>query len=189
MPDDSHGTSRDAPLEALAARAASDPVDREAFGALYDATYDRIYAYIRVRVRDDHLAEDLTEGVFLDALAAISRYRPRGGGILAWLFRIARNDVLDHARRRRDVVPIDVASRRKSVDHGPEERAVAAEERERVTTAVASLPGRQRDVIILRFTSGLTVLETAEALGLSETATKSLQFRAMKTLQEMLRDD
>jgi RNA polymerase sigma-70 factor, ECF subfamily len=188
MPDDPHGTSRDAPLEALAARAASDPVDREAFGELYDATYDRVYGYVRNRVGDAHLAEDITEGVFLDALAAISRYRPRGGGILAWLFRIARNDVLDHARRRRDVVPIDAARHRRNHDDDPVERAVATEERARLRNAVAALPERQRDVILLRFTSGLTVTETAAALGLSDAATKSLQFRAMKNLQEMLRD-
>lgn len=188
MPEDLHGSSRDAPLEALAARAASEPADREAFGLLYDATYDRVYAYVRARTNDDHLAEDITEGVFLDALASISRYKARGGGVLAWLFRIARNDVLDHARRRRDVVPISDAIEQRDHASDPERRAVAADEQARVADAVSRLPDKQRDVILMRFSGGLSISETAHALGISGSAAKSLQFRAMKSLQEALRD-
>lgn len=188
MPDASHGTDRDAPLEALAVRAASDPSDREAFGALYDATYGRVYAYVRARVDTDHLAEDITEGVFADALASIERYRARGGGIVAWLFRIARNDVHDHARRRRKVVPLHAAPEQRDLRSTPEEHAIATDERARVAAAVRNLPERQRDVIAMRFAAGLSIEQTADALAMSVPAVKSLQFRAMQRLQEMLRD-
>lgn len=190
MPDDHAGTGRDASLEMLAARAASNPDDREAFGELYDATHGRVYAYVRARVEIDAIAEDLTEGVYLDALAAIGRYRARDGGILAWLLRIARNDVLDHARRARvrQISSLDeVASQ---VDPGatPEEHIVARDEHARLRTAVEGLPERQREVIWMRFASGLGVTETARAMGVSISAVKSLQFRAMTNLQEILRD-
>lgn len=190
MPDDHPDTGRDASLEVLAARAASDPDDREAFGELYDATHGRVYAYIRARVEIDAVAEDLTEGVYLDALAAIGRYRARDGGALAWLLRIARNDVHDHARRARirQVTSLDDLSAPIDPAATPEEHAVARDEHTRIRTAVDSLPERQRDVIWMRFASGLGVTETARAMGVSVSAVKSLQFRAMRNLQEMLSD-
>src|SRR5512140_2966596 len=72
--------------------------DVSAFGQLYDKHVDAIYRYVYYRVRDDAEAEDLTSDVFMRALKAISRYEPRQA-FLAWLYRIARNAVIDRARR------------------------------------------------------------------------------------------
>src|SRR5688500_1355368 len=81
---------------ALAVRASKG--DPAAFGALYDRHFTAVYRYVYYRVRDDAEAEDLTSDVFMKALRAIRRYEPRQA-FLAWLYRIARNAVIDHVRR------------------------------------------------------------------------------------------
>jgi len=81
---------------ALAVRASQG--DPTAFGTLYDRHVSAVYRYVYYRVRDDSEAEDLTSDVFMKALRAIPRYEPRQA-FLAWLYRIARNAVIDHVRR------------------------------------------------------------------------------------------
>src|SRR6266581_9159584 len=83
---------------ALAVRASKG--ETAAFGALYDRHVEAVYRYVYYRVRDDAEAEDLTSDVFMRALRAISRYEPRQA-FLAWLYRIARNAVIDRSRRTR----------------------------------------------------------------------------------------
>ena len=91
---------------ALAVRASHGDVT--AFGLLYDRHVDAIYRYVYYRVRDDAEAEDLTSDVFMKALRAIPRYEPRQA-FLAWLYRIARNAVIDRARRGNRQVPFEDA--------------------------------------------------------------------------------
>lgn len=115
-------TDRDDDL-ALAAR--SDPA---AFGLLYDRHRLAVYRYLRTRTASADDAAELTAVVFERALAAMSRYRPSGGGILAWLLRIARNAAID-ASRRGSSVPLvtDFADERPLVT--PEDAALANERR------------------------------------------------------------
>jgi len=82
---------------ALARRAAAG--DAEAFGVLYDRYMDAVYRYVFYRVRNEAEAEDVTSDVFMRALRAIPKYEPRQA-FLAWLYRIARNAVIDRSRRR-----------------------------------------------------------------------------------------
>ena len=81
---------------ALATRATAG--DAEAFGALYDRYVDAVYRYVYYRVRNEAEAEDVTSEVFFKALRAMPRYRPRQP-FLAWLYRIARNAVIDRSGR------------------------------------------------------------------------------------------
>src|SRR5687767_3049379 len=75
--------------------------DRDAFGKLYLRYFDGIYGYLRTALRDPHEAEDAAQDVFMQALRAIPRYELRGQPPRRWLFRIARNQAIDRARRRR----------------------------------------------------------------------------------------
>src|ERR1700752_1940100 len=79
-----------------------------AVGLLYDRHVDAIYRYVYYRVRDDAEAEDLTSDVFMRALKAMPRYEPRQA-FLAWLYRIARNAVIDRARRGKSQVSYEDA--------------------------------------------------------------------------------
>src|SRR5690606_19987857 len=91
--------------------------DTAAFGLLYQRYLPRIYRYLRARVATEDDAADLTQQVFIQALAAISHYQDRGLPFAAWLFRIARNAATDAARRHRPTV---------SWDQVPEQRHPAA---------------------------------------------------------------
>src|SRR5690349_3962330 len=82
--------------------------DREAFGALYELYFERIYRYVRLKVSDISDAEDATAAVFLNAWRAVDSFTPQHEqSFLAWLFRLARNVLIDRYRRRREVTPLD----------------------------------------------------------------------------------
>src|SRR5437660_4831615 len=89
--------------------------DAAAFGALYDRHVGAVYRYVYYRVRNDADAEDLVSDVFMRALRAIPRYEPRQA-FLAWLYRIARNAVIDRARRSRVQISFDDALGRPGAD-------------------------------------------------------------------------
>src|SRR5437867_12907553 len=89
--------------------------DAAAFGALYDRHVEAVYRYVYYRVRNDADAEDLTSDVFMRALRAISRYEPRQA-FLAWLYRIARNAVIDRSRRTRIQISFEDALAHPGVD-------------------------------------------------------------------------
>ena len=153
--------------------------DPARFADLYEANVDRVYAYIKRRVRDRVEAEDLTSAVFHQALANLPRFEWRGITFAAWLLRIAANAVVDRWH----------SSRREANDLGPEDRAAEAPSIERsvmLSQLVDSLPPDQRQVIIDRFVEQRSILEIAETLGRSEGAVKQLQFRALTTLRAQM---
>jgi RNA polymerase sigma-70 factor (ECF subfamily) len=171
--------------DALALAARTDP---EAFGQLYRRHRLSVYRYLRSRTASDDDAIELTAITFERALTAMPRYRSRGGGVVAWLLRIARNAAID-AGRRTSHVPLDadIVDRRGGVS--PEAVAVANEERRFLAHALADLPGPQREAVVLRYAAGLTARQIGEVLGKSESATQKLLSRALATIREHHRDD
>lgn len=182
-------TERDGPTsqrdEELALAARTDP---EAFGLLYERHRLAVFRYLRTRTPSEDDAGELTAVVFERALTAIPRYRPAGGGIAAWLIRIARNAAVD-AGRRISAVPLsgDVPDGRRSI--APEERLLADEATTSLVAAVNSLPEIQREAIALRYAAGLTAREIGEVLGKSDQATQKLLSRALATIREIHRVD
>jgi RNA polymerase sigma-70 factor, ECF subfamily len=160
--------------------------EREAFGELYRRYLDPIYRYLRVRVSDDRLAEDLGEMVFLRAFESLGSYRERGHPFSAYLYRVARNLLVDHYRRREEL----------SLDHAldiPGTIDVAGEVARRdqlrtVRAALTSLPEDQQEVIRLRVVLALPTAEVAAWMGRSEGAVRVLLHRALKALRERLAD-
>ena len=168
---------------ALAARA-----DPEAFGILYERHRLAVFRYLRTRTPTEDDAAELTAVAFERALAGMHRYRPTGGGVVAWLLRIARNAAID-AGRRKQAVPLDT-------DHGdvtgaadPEATAIERERLASVAAAVDRLPDVQREALALRYAAGLTAREIGDVLGKGEQATQKLISRALATLREDHRDD
>jgi RNA polymerase sigma-70 factor (ECF subfamily) len=155
--------------------------DSEAFGILYDRYVDRIYRYVRYRMADPSEAEDLTSEIFFRALRAIGRYAP-SAPFYAWIYRIARNAVIDHHRARREEVSLpDAAGARTGPD--PERMAIAGERRERLARALAHLADEQQEIIVLRFVEGLSAEECGEVIGKRPAAVRDLQFRALRALR------
>jgi RNA polymerase sigma-70 factor (ECF subfamily) len=160
--------------------------DREAFGRIFDVYAVPIHRFIASRVNRPSDAEDLTQLVFVKALEALPRYEARGIPFGGWLFRLARNAIIDQIRTRRDHLSLVVAVTRETDDAGPEARAALKDDLDEVARALAGLTDDQREVIELRFFAGLSVLETAVAMGRQEGTVRGLQFRALAALRRAL---
>jgi RNA polymerase sigma-70 factor (ECF subfamily) len=170
--------------EALLVRAAQ--ADPTAFAPLYAHYYPRVYRYLRARVSSDDDAADLTQAVFLRALAALPDYRERGLPFAAWLFRIARNLATDAQRRRRPTVDLDLVSEELHATDAnlPEQAALEAERLDRLREVVATLDLDKRELLTLRFAGGLTSAEIAAVVGKREGAVKRQLSRIIQGLRE-----
>ncbi len=160
--------------------------DAEAFGALFDAYHDAVYRYVASRVGRPSDAEDLTQVVFVKVLEALPRYEARGVPFGGWLFRLARNTVIDHVRTRREHIELDALAERPDEQPGPEDLAQARQQIEAVGAALAELTEEQRDAIALRFFAGLSAHEAAIAMGKQEGTVRGLQFRGIAALRRRL---
>ncbi len=160
--------------------------DPEAFGALFDHYHGPVYRYVAARVGRPSDAEDLAQLVFVKALEALPRYESRGVPFGGWLFRLARNVVIDHIRTRREHTTLDLIVERSGGGDGPDELAVLRQEMDTVTTALRRLTPEQREAIELRFFAGLSAREAAEAMGRQEGTIRGLQFRGLAALRREL---
>jgi RNA polymerase sigma-70 factor (ECF subfamily) len=160
--------------------------DPQAFGRIFDAYAGPIYRFIASRVSRPSDAEDLTQLVFVKALEALPRYEARGIPFGGWLFRLARNAIIDQIRTKREHLPLVTAMARATDDHGPEAVVVLRDDVERVALALEDLTDDQREVIALRFFAGLSVYEAAVAMGRQEGTIRGLQFRAIASLRRSL---
>lgn len=151
----------------------------------------QIYNLALYETRDPHAAEDITEGVFLKALAALPRFREHGQGddstFKAWLFTIARNIIANQRRgqRRHPEAPIELALDLRA----PDDPAVAAETRieaQRVWDAVMELPLERRQAVVLRFVNELSAREIGLIMGKSEGAVRVLIHRALVSVRARL---
>jgi RNA polymerase sigma-70 factor, ECF subfamily len=166
--------------------AAAKDGDAAAFGRIFDVYNGPLYRYIIARIHNPADAEDLTQVVFVKAFEALPRYEPRGIPFGGWLFRLARNTVIDHVRTRREHTDLDALAERSSSEPGPAAHAVAREEIEAVGRALAALTDEQREAVALRFFAGLSAREAAEAMGKREGTVRGLQFRAIAALRHEL---
>lgn len=159
--------------------------DMAALAALYDQHYGLIFRYLRARLGDREAVEDLTGEVFQRMLTALPKYRAQGLPFRAWLFRIAHNLLVDHYRQLGRRVTVEWEDTAETADPG----ADPATQIEQTLTlaqayrALAELDDHQRVVVTLRFLSGLSLRETALALGKSEDAVKALQRRGLAALR------
>ena len=167
----------------VAAAKAGDP---EAFGSLFDAYYGPVYRYVASRVRRPSDAEDLAQLVFVKVLESLPRYEQRGIPFGGWLFRLARNVVIDHVRTRREHVTLDVIVEKSSDDQGPDELAVLRQEMDSIAHALRRLTPEQREAVELRFFAGLSAKEAAAAMDRQEGTVRGLQFRAIAALRREL---
>jgi RNA polymerase sigma-70 factor (ECF subfamily) len=177
-------TIDDAAIERLVAEARAG--DEWAFGMIFDHYHEAVYRFIASRVHRPSDAEDLTQLVFVKALEALPRYESRGVPFGGWLFRLARNAVIDFVRTRHEHAELEAVAERAHGDAGPDEIAVIRQELDAVGAALATLTEEQREAISLRFFAGLSAREAAEAMGKQEGTVRGLQFRAIGALRRQL---
>lgn len=166
--------------------AAAQSGDPDAFGALFDRYYVPVYRFVAARVGRPNDAEDLAQLVFVKALEALPRYEARGVPFGGWLFRLARNVVIDHVRTRREHATLDLVAEQTAEEAGPDELAVLRQEMDSVAHALRRLTPEQREAIQLRFFAGLSAKEAAAAMGRQEGTVRGLQFRAIAALRREL---
>jgi len=158
----------------------------EAFGELYQRYATVIFRFVCLRLGNNEDAEDLTEEIFMRALHNLARYDDRGIPFAAYLFQIARNALIDHYRKNRNslssIDDLDI----RGGDPGPEESVSHRIEFQDLQRIMENLPEDYRNVLILRFLSGLSPEETAIMMDRSEGAVRVLQFRALAALKKLL---
>lgn len=168
--------------------------DAGAVATLYEENFRKVYRYAWARLRDQAEAEDVTQQVFMKMMASLHSYKPSGTPFIAWLYRIAHNQVIDHYRRNGSGKTVPLDDFRTGTEIGEEtvdpsviaENSIRAKE---VMALVERLPKAQKEVVGLRFTAGLSIAETAGALKKSEGTVKALQFNAIVSLRKMMRGD
>ena len=162
--------------------------DAQAFASLYDRYFPRVYRYVFYRMRDEQEAEDMTSEVFLRALRAMPRYEPRQP-ILAWLYRIARNAVIDRQRAARPRVAFeDALAHPDAADQvvDPDVQLLATDRRARLRAALEHLTSEQQEVVVLRFIEGLSAEEVGRIMNKRAGTVRGLQFRALQALRKRL---
>lgn len=160
--------------------------DPEAFAALYQRYFERVYRYVRARTASDDEAADLTQDIFLKAFDALPRYREHGAPFAAWLFRIARNRVVDLYRQRRTTLDWNglPESLQRSDRGDPESLALHNDRLARLGEAIARLDPDKQELLALRFAAGLTAREIAAVVNKSEAAVKKQFSRTLRSLKE-----
>ncbi len=154
--------------------------DEDAIRFLYLRYADNVYGYVCSIVRDEHEAEDVTQLIFAKLLTSLAKYEPRLVPFSAWILRVAHNAAIDHVRGRRAVPFADVRCS-ETADHD-----LSWERGHDLRAALQTLPGEQRDVIVMRFILGLSPSEIAERIGRSQDAVHGLQHRGRRALRAEL---
>jgi RNA polymerase sigma-70 factor (ECF subfamily) len=161
--------------------------NREALEELYLLHFDRIYSYLHMSVGNRHDAEDLTTQVFVKMLESIGKFRWRSAPFSAWLFRIAHNLAMDHFRANKRWQPEEEVPEPDPGDgSAAEEEALEAIGRQSMLELIEKLSHEQQQVLTLKFVFNFSNAEAATILDKTEGAIKSLQHRALASLQRQL---
>lgn len=166
-------------------------IDKTTFSTLFDQYYSRIFKYMYFRVNDTADAEELAAQVFERVLTSWQSYKPERSPVAAWLFGIARHVVLDYQRsnHRHATVPLEGQDQLVDPDLSPEQSMMESVRKDCLSSALAQLDERAREVIALKFSSGLNNRQIASQIGLKESHIGVIIFRAVQRLRELMPDE
>lgn len=155
------------------------------FAEKYRAYLPRILNYMRMRVGDEALAQDLTATTFERAFAGIDSLRS-GEAFGGWIFTIARNVIAQHYRDHREATSLDDAADMLDPAPSTEGRAMEAVELREILAGLRTLSEREREIIRLKFVGELKNREIAPIMGLSESHVAVILYRALGKLRELV---
>ena len=158
------------------------------FDQLYNAYFSRVYNYVYYRVNNVYDAEDLTSQIFTKLFVKLKYYQPEKAPLSVWIFTIVRNTLTDYYRARVRNVCISLEETAELIDRGdsPAQAAESAEIRRYLQQALSALNCQEREIIALKFWSGFSNREIALLIGISESNTGVIIFRAMRRLRQIL---
>jgi RNA polymerase sigma-70 factor (ECF subfamily) len=161
--------------------------DSAAFAQLYEAYFDKIYRYLAVRLRNETEAEDMTQQVFLKVLQSLSSYKSKGVPFLSWIYRIAHNLMVDFMRQQNKKSTVDIEDLQLPYEgSNPQEELEQEVDIAELKKAMQKLTASQQEVLSLRFTGELPIVECAQIMGKSEGAIKALQHSAVQALKKAM---
>ena len=166
--------------------------DSSAFSKLYNHYLTPIFRFVYFRVRSSEDAEDLSQHIFLKVWGALPEFGREGTSFSAWLYRIARNTVIDYWRKKKDI-PLDPVSpifhNQRDLSNDPNQQAALKEDAEFLRSSLHILKEDQQTVLTLKFLEGLSNAEIAEIMQKSEGAIRQIQSRALKVLRHHFKEN
>lgn len=162
--------------------------DEAAAARLFDEYYPRVYKYAAARLGPGPSAEDAASETFAKVVRELGRFKWRGAGFEGWLFRIARNVIVDMQRRggKETLTPDALEPPEPSQEGLPEAAMVSLESAAELRALLDRLPPEQREVLLLRFGAGLDTNETGRAMDRNANAVRQLQLRALRNVRAMI---
>jgi RNA polymerase sigma factor (sigma-70 family) len=157
----------------------------ESFAAFYEQYLPKIFRYISYRINDKFLAEDITSVVFEKALTKFNQYNAEKAALSTWIFRIARNTLIDHYREnsRTHTVQLDEALDTPENDKSPEQAVIEEEESLMLKRCIAKLSPPEQEIVSLKFSAEMTNRQIAATLGLTESNVGVILYRAVRKLR------
>jgi RNA polymerase sigma-70 factor (ECF subfamily) len=165
-------------------------LDASHFIRLYDEYYSRVFNYAYFRCYDAMVADDLTALAFEKAMASFDDFDPNRGTFAAWLFAITRNVFNNHLRaaKKQDWLSLETCQDPISQELSPEESLIRDESQYELLRGISKLSERERDLISLKFASGLTNRRIADITGFTENHVAVILFRAIHRLRTILEE-
>ncbi|MBI2600195.1 sigma-70 family RNA polymerase sigma factor [Candidatus Daviesbacteria bacterium] len=160
--------------------------DAQSFGQIYDLFVDKVYKFNYFRVGSKEEAEDLTEQVFLKAFENLSTFQYQGAPFEAWLFRIARNNLIDYYRAHKFAIPLEEAGQLEDEQKSPEEIVSDNYTKQLVLESIRQPPDSYREIIILKYIEDRDNKEISIMLNKPEDHIRVLQSRALKALRKVV---
>jgi RNA polymerase sigma-70 factor (ECF subfamily) len=160
--------------------------DQSAFSQIYELYFTPVFRYIFLRVQNKSDAENLAQDVFLKAYKNIDNFQERNKEPLTLFFTIARNTVIDFWKKKKDIIMEEIEE---EISENPLEILEKHDDCKRILIVLEKLNKDQKEVIILKFISGLTNKEISQLLEKSEEAIRQLQSRGLRILRQYFRNE
>lgn len=163
--------------------------DADAFAKIYEAYFVPVFRYVYLRVKSRQDAEDLTQIVFLKVYQAVSRFEERNVSPLAYFFIVARNTVIDHWRKKKEIFLENTEMEREvartpPAAENPGDIVQKNQNLDMLHQGIQELTEEQQNVIILKFINDLSNKEVGKIMQRSDEAVRQLQCRALKALRQ-----
>ncbi|MCQ2423943.1 MAG: sigma-70 family RNA polymerase sigma factor [Clostridia bacterium] len=150
---------------------------------IYREYYKKVYGYILSKINNATNAEDLTADVFLKVFEKIDTFDETKASVSTWIYTITKNTLIDYYRTRRT---FDEVPETEEDGSSVEDEVCNSEMLELLARGLEALDEREREIVVLRYSSGKTLREIAAQMGISYAYVKILQNKAFAHLRVYL---